>query len=183
MEKKNSILITDDDSLNLLELNRILKDDYKVYAVKDGVSAVEKAKESLPCLIILDIVMPDMSGFEVFEELQKFDATKNIPVVFITGNIAGETESEGLALGAADYIRKPFVPAVVQHRIRSQIRIINLNRDLKNKIRTPMNEIKSITDKLLKEKDLSSEVAADLNQVHSSCDVVLGIIDELSKQT
>jgi len=132
MEKKNNILIVDDDTANLMELTSILKSEYKLYAVSDGTSALEKAKDSLPDLILLDVVMPDMNGFEVLSALKKSDDTKSIPVIFITGLSEEGNESEGLAIGAVDYIRKPFSSEVVKLRVSQQIKIINLQRDLIN---------------------------------------------------
>ncbi|MCL2440612.1 MAG: response regulator [Treponema sp.] len=132
MEKKNNILIVDDDVANLMELNSILQADYKVYAVNDGVSALEKANESLPDLILLDVIMPGMSGFEVIVELKKAENTKSIPVIFITSLSEEGNESEGLAMGAIDYIRKPFNAEVVKLRVSQQIKIVNLQRDLEN---------------------------------------------------
>ncbi|MCL2722117.1 MAG: response regulator [Treponema sp.] len=126
----NSILIVDDDASNLMELNSILMSDYIVYAVSDGESALEKANESLIDLILLDVIMPDMNGFEVLAELKKSDNTKHIPVIFITSLSEEGNESEGLALGAVDYIRKPFSSEVVMLRVSQQIKIINLQRDL-----------------------------------------------------
>ena len=130
MDKKNSVLIADDDTLSLMDLGNILSEDYKIYAVKDGISAVEKAKKSLPDLILLDIVMPGMSGFEVLAELQKSEITKNIPVIFITGHNNSNDEEKGFTLGAADYICKPFNKVIVKNRVLNQIKIVNLQRAL-----------------------------------------------------
>jgi len=134
MEILNSILIVDDDTSNLMELSHILKQTYKVYAVKDGMAAIKKANESLPDLILLDVIMPNMSGFEVIRELKKSEITKMIPVIFITGISESSKESEGFAMGAADYIRKPFDSMVVKHRVNNQMQIINLKRDLKKAV-------------------------------------------------
>ena len=123
MEKKYSILVVDDDTSNLMELVSILRADYKIYAVKDGASALEKARESLPDLILLDVIMPDMNGFEVLGELRKSDKTKNIPVIFITGVNDSKSEREGLEIGAADYIRKPFDAIAVKKSVSFQLGI------------------------------------------------------------
>ena len=123
MEKKNSILIVDDDTSNLLELTSILKADYKIHAVRNGLSALENANEYLPDLILLDVIMPDMNGFEVLTELKKSEKTKSIPVIFITG-LSGN-ESEGLALGAVDYIHKPFNIDDVKQKVNQQFEILN----------------------------------------------------------
>jgi DNA-binding response OmpR family regulator len=122
MEKHNSILIVDDDPSSLMELVSILKPLYKVYAVKDALSALSKANDARPDLILLDVVMPDMSGFEVLKELKKSEAAKNIPVIFITGVTDTESENEGLSIGAADYIHKPFNAKDVERRVRAIIK-------------------------------------------------------------
>ena len=132
MEKKNSILIVDDDAANLMELTSILQSEYKLYAVSDGVTALEKAEESRPDLILLDVIMPEMDGFEVISKLKKSDNVKSIPVIFITGLSEEGNESEGLAKGAVDYIRKPFNAEVVKLRVSQQIKIINLQQELIN---------------------------------------------------
>ena len=128
MEKKNSVLIVDDDTSSLIDLGNILGSDYKIYAVTNGISALEKAKRSLPDLILLDIVMPGMNGFEVLAELQKSKITQNIPVIFITGQNNTVDEEKGFSLGAVDYICKPFNKTIVKHRVLNQIKIVNLQQ-------------------------------------------------------
>jgi len=131
VEEKNIILIVDDDTSNLMELTHLLRQDYKVYAVKDGNSALKNAGDYLPDVILLDVIMPDKSGFEVLSELKKSDKTKNIPVIFITGMKDSVNETEGYTLGAVDYIRKPFDSAIVKFKVSQQIEIVKLRRDLK----------------------------------------------------
>jgi signal transduction histidine kinase len=207
MEKRNSILIVDDDTSNLMELSHILMPEYKISAAKSGETALEAARESLPDLILLDVIMPGMNGFEVIAELKKTDATKNIPVIFITGINASDNESEGLSIGAVDYIRKPFDVMVVKHRVRLQIEIINLRNDLEaavksaqaaaeaakaanrskssflasmsHEIRTPMNVIMGVTDILMHEEALSDKIADGLDKIYASSDMLLGIINDI----
>ena len=201
MDKKNSLLIVDDDASSLMELASILKQDYKIFAVKDGKPAIDKAHEALPDLILLDVVMPGMNGFDVLAELKKSERTRNIPVIFITGINDTDGESEGLALGAVDYIRKPYDAMVVLHRIRIQIQIVNLQRDLENaaegaktanqskssfvanmshEIRTPMNAIMGITDILLhNENRTANEVAEGLEKIYTSSEMLLSLINDI----
>jgi len=120
-DKSYSVLIVDDDSSNLLELNHILKSDYKVRTSKDGVSAIANAIKHTPNIILLDVIMPNMSGFEVIKELKSNDITKDIPVIFITGMKGDVNESEGISLGAVDYIRKPFDSDIVKQSVRMQL--------------------------------------------------------------
>jgi CheY-like chemotaxis protein len=130
-EKKNTVLIVDNENINLKILAHILEKDYTIYTATEGVSAVEKAKEFLPDLILLDIVMPKMDGYETLIKLKKCEETKNIPVVFITGLSNDEEEEKGLSLGAADYITKPFSAIIVKLRVKLQIQIVNQLRTIK----------------------------------------------------
>jgi len=132
MDTKNRILIVDDDTSNLMELASILQPDYKIYAVKDGTSALEKANEVLPDLILLDIIMPDMNGFEVLQELKISEKTKEIPVIFITGISDSEDEIKGLAAGAVDYMRKPLNDVIVKLKVRQQMQLLNQFRKIEH---------------------------------------------------
>jgi len=132
MEEKNRILIVDDDTSMLIELASILNQDYKIYTVKDGLSALEKAGEVSPDLILLDVIMPDISGFEVLTRLKANEKTKHIPVLFITGATDGESEIQGLASGAVDYIHKPLNEALVKLRVRHQIELLNQYRKIEH---------------------------------------------------
>jgi diguanylate cyclase (GGDEF)-like protein len=127
---KNSILIVDDEKANLVLLTRILGEKYSVYTAKDGAAGVRKATELVPDLILLDIIMPDISGYEVLAMLKKQEATRMIPVIFITGLTSGDEEEKALAYNAADFINKPFRPNVVKLRVRNQIRIVNQIRTI-----------------------------------------------------
>jgi len=132
VEKENSILIVDDDLSSLMELTGILQPEYKIYTVKDGTSALEKAGESSPDLILLDVIMPDMNGFDVLDELKKSAKTKDIPVIFITGTVDSDDEIKGLAAGAVDYMRKPVNDTLVKLRVRQQIQLINQMRKIEH---------------------------------------------------
>jgi diguanylate cyclase (GGDEF)-like protein len=122
---KNSLLIVDDDSANLMVLAHILQPEYTIYTAKDGASAIQKAEKFLPDLILLDILMPDMDGYEVFAALRQSDRTKHIPIIFISGLNSLEDEKTGLKLGAVDYINKPFDDMVVKLRVALHVRLIN----------------------------------------------------------
>jgi len=122
--KKSNILIVDDEKANVVELTNILNTDYKVSAVIDSREAVETAEETMPDIILLDVVMPEMSGYDVIIALKSSEKTKGIPVIFITGLDSDEDEERGLTLGAMDYISKPFHAPIVKIRIRNQIRML-----------------------------------------------------------
>ena len=134
MDKKNSILIVDDVKANLLYLNHLLSPDYVVYAARNATEALERAAMYHPDLMLLDIVMPDMDGYEVLAELKASDASKDIPVIFITGLSDENDEMKGLGMGAEDYITKPFHDEIVTLKIRNQIKIINQMRALDKRL-------------------------------------------------
>jgi len=128
--KKNSILIVDDEEANIIALTHILSPHYTVYAVKDGQDALEVAEEYRPDVILLDIIMPDMDGYSVIKALKNSDKTWDIPVIFITGLSNPDDEVRGLDLGAADYISKTFSPAIVNLRVKNQIKMLNQLRTI-----------------------------------------------------
>jgi diguanylate cyclase (GGDEF)-like protein len=130
--KKNSLLIVDDDRSNLMMLSHMLQQDYTVRVASNGASAVRIAEKYLPDLILLDILMPDMDGYQVFSALQNLDKAADIPVIFITGLNNSIDEKRGLKLGAVDYISKPFDDMVVKLRIQHQIQIINQLRTIEH---------------------------------------------------
>ncbi|MDR1870100.1 MAG: response regulator [Treponema sp.] len=121
-DKKNCVLIVDDEKMNIEVLSNILQPEYTVLMAKNGGSAIEIAGKYLPDIILLDVIMPDMNGFEVLETLKASDATRHIPVIIITGLHSVEDEEKGMKLGAADFIHKPFSSEIVQSRVRNQIK-------------------------------------------------------------
>ena len=128
MADKNSILIVDDEKSNILYLNHILSGDYTIYTARSAVEAFKLMKKHRPDLILLDVIMPIMNGYEAIAALKKADISKNIPVIFITGLSDSDDEMKGLDLGAEDYITKPFKDAIVKLRVRNQIKIVNQMR-------------------------------------------------------
>jgi len=123
--EKNSVLIVDDEKANIMALTLILSSEYHVYAAKNGPDAIEVAKTHLPDVILLDILMPEMDGYQVLTILKELDETCEIPVIIVTGLNNSEEEEKGLRMGAADYISKPFSPAIIRLRILNQIQMHN----------------------------------------------------------
>ncbi|MCL2247982.1 MAG: response regulator [Oscillospiraceae bacterium] len=124
-EEKSKILVVDDSEINIAILEDILKHDYEVHTGKDGVEAIEKAKAILPDVILLDVILPKMDGFEIIKVLKDDPETSEIPVIFITSLSDVEDERRGLLLGADDYIQKPFDPVTVKLRVDIQMRIVS----------------------------------------------------------
>jgi len=123
--KKNSILIVDDEKANIMALSHFLSPLYTVYASKDAQEAIDIAREFLPDVILLDVLMPGMDGYAVIEKLKDCEETQGIPVILISDLSGDEGEKKGLSLGAADYISKPFDPVIVLLRIQNQIKTLN----------------------------------------------------------
>ncbi|MCL2265375.1 MAG: ATP-binding protein [Treponema sp.] len=121
---KNSILIIDDERDNISSLKTMLSPEYTIYASTNGKDAIDTAEKFLPDVILLDVVMPDMDGYEVLSALKASEKTRDIPVIFITGLDNIDAEIKGLALGAADYIIKPFHQAIVKLRIKNNIMLV-----------------------------------------------------------
>jgi diguanylate cyclase (GGDEF)-like protein len=121
--EKPRVLVVDDQRLNLNILHGLLKDDYQVMVAMSGEQCLKAAASGRPDLILLDINMPGMDGYEVCQRLKQDTATKHIPIIFITAMSESQDETRGLELGAADYITKPFHAAVVQARVNTQIRL------------------------------------------------------------
>ncbi|MGM0767666.1 MAG: response regulator [Pseudomonadota bacterium] len=123
MTKK--ILLVDDEPNNLELLRQILREDYELLFALSGEVAKEAALTHKPDLILLDVSMPVMSGFEVCEWLKRQPATRRIPVIFITVLNKVEDELRGLNLGAVDYIQKPFSPPLVKRRVQTHLQLVH----------------------------------------------------------
>ena len=118
------ILCIDDDRDVLSLLEKILSGmDNTIISCVTGEQGLIEARRSQPNLILLDIMMPEMDGYEVCRRLKNDEATKNIPVIFITAKNENEFEDEGLKIGAVDYIRKPFYPSIVKSRVKTQLEL------------------------------------------------------------
>ncbi|GHV90515.1 hypothetical protein AGMMS50268_10180 [Spirochaetia bacterium] len=118
---KFSLLIVDDDSADLAVLNTILRSDYEIFTAKSGEGALKVLSEKLPDMILLDVLMPGIDGFELIKQLKEDSNTRKIPIIFITGLENDNDEAKGFALGAVDYIRKPFKAESVKARVRAHM--------------------------------------------------------------
>ena len=136
---KRSVLIVDDQETSVRTLSEILSPEYTVYAIQNGRDAVWATEKYVPDLVLLEISLADMDGYAVISALKASENTKDIPVIFLTALSSNDEEEKGVALGAVDYINKPFSPAIVKLRIRNQIDIIEQLRAVERQ----MNDIKS----------------------------------------
>jgi len=163
--KKKSVLIVDDERTNISTLKTMLSSEYNIYASSDGEEAIDTAEEFIPDVILLDIIMPEMDGYEVITALKKSEKTRNIPVIFITGLDSTEAEEKGLTLGAADYITKPFHSAIVLMRVKNQINLIERFR-----IEHDLNDVLKLQSDLIAAKKLAEhnrEIAEHSNRAKS----------------
>ena len=126
MEHKAKILIVDDTPDNIHVLMQALKDDYRVVAATNGEKALKMADlDDQPDIILLDVMMPVMDGYEVCKRLKGNPLTRDIPVIFITALSESSDEEKGLALGAVDFIVKPINPPLVKMRVKNQLELGN----------------------------------------------------------
>ena len=147
--EKTCILIVDDTSENIDVLRNILGDEYKLKVALNGKKALDLAKrDPKPDLILLDIMMPEMDGYEVCKILKNTQETKDISIIFQTSQNAPVDEQKAFELGASDYITKPFEPEVVKSRIKARVRVLEEKKKLKMQIKNlhgyavlPKNEL------------------------------------------
>ena len=122
-QPKPTILVVDDSPENIDVMNGILKPDYKVKVALNGEKALKIANsDKPPDLILLDIMMPGIDGYEVCRQIKSQEATKHIPIIFVSGAEDSESKDTGFSLGAVDYIVKPIEPAIVKEKIEKYLK-------------------------------------------------------------
>ncbi len=119
--RKCTVLIVDDSSINIDLLIATLGNDFDINIAMDGRAALQSVAEDTPDLILLDIMMPEMDGYEVCKTLKQRPSTSKIPIIFLTGLNDYQNEARGLSLGVADYIHKPFSPMLVKARVENHL--------------------------------------------------------------
>ncbi|MEJ1409850.1 MAG: two-component system response regulator, partial [Candidatus Sedimenticola sp. (ex Thyasira tokunagai)] len=134
--RKPTVLVVDDTPENIDVLRGVLKDDYKIKAAVSGERALKIAHgENKPDIILLDIMMPIMDGYEVCEHLKSDITTQQIPVIFITAKNDTESERRGLKLGAVDFLSKPISPPIVKARVHTHLALYDQSRALEDRVR------------------------------------------------
>lgn len=140
--EKPLLLIVDDTPQNLELLTGILKPDYRIKVATSGIKALQIVKQDpKPDLILLDIMMPDLDGYEVCRIIKRDRATKHIPIIFVTAKISAEDEIKGLDLGAADYLTKPISPEIAKQRIKTHLALYQQNKALYFLVKQKTEEI------------------------------------------
>ena len=140
-----SILVVDDLAANLKFVESILKDKYRLILVKSGEKAVTFVSKNLVDMVLLDVQMPDMNGFEVYKKMKELHLNHNVPVIFLTADADVESEIKGLKMGAVDFIKKPFVPEVMINRIDRSMQLEELTRNLEDKVREKTMQIEQLS--------------------------------------
>lgn len=138
---KKTVLVIDDDKSNLIMAQRLLSDEYRVAAVNSGEKGFEYLEKNDPSLILLDIQMPQMNGFEVMEKLRAHESWCKIPVIFLTADKSSETEEKCFDMGAVDYIGKPFVPQIMRKRVMRTIELEEYRKSLERMVMTQLAQI------------------------------------------
>jgi two-component system, sensor histidine kinase and response regulator len=188
--KPQTILLIDDKAANLAVLSEMLKQQgWEIMAARNGETGLKIAAEGQPDLILLDVQMPDVNGFEICMRLKKLPETKDIPVIFTTILSDLDNKIEGFRLGAVDYIAKPFEEAEVLARVNSHLRLHRLQQDLQaeraalrdknaeleafshtvsHSLKNPLARIESLATTLLQNKGNNASVSAMLSLIQAS---------------
>ncbi|MGF1694824.1 response regulator [Vibrio lamellibrachiae] len=193
-ENTNKILIVDDTTENLTLIRGLLKDDYHVIFAKNGKRALKLcAEDTPPDLILLDILMPEMDGFEVLKRIRENPMTEHIPVIFVTALSQQDDEIKGLEYGAVDYIKKPIQPTILKLRIKSLLAGINLRKSLQHEYDQMLQESKSkqhanqmLFDELRRPLEVSSKMLNDMSfdrKINEYVRDKVGILQSLTCQT
>jgi len=142
--EKKTVLVVDDAPANIRIVNEILHNSYKVRIATNGAKGIELASGAPgPDLILLDVVMPGMNGYEVCTKLKADPATRDIPVIFLTGQTETTDETRGFEVGAVDYIHKPFSPAVVAARVHTHLALRETRALLEQQLQAIRDEMET----------------------------------------
>ncbi|MDM8553240.1 response regulator [Desulfococcaceae bacterium HSG7] len=172
--QKQTILIADDSRMNINIIVEIFKNDYEIIIARDGRQALKRVASDPPDLILLDIIMPEMDGYEVCRRLKADAETKDIPVVFLTSLSNNDEESKGLTLGAIDYIKKPMKIPIVKARVCNLMRLRAAMVELESLRKLALdanpntglpgnNSVNKIITAALQNNDASCVIYADLD--------------------
>ncbi len=155
MKNKHTVLIADDESINIRIIAEALKEDneidYKLIIASNGLEVIECVKKDKPDLILLDIQMPELDGYEVCKILKQDKETKDIPIIFITAKATAGEELFGFKIGAVDYISKPFNPIVVRARAKTHLKLKQHENELASLVKQRTKDL-SKSNRQLKEE-------------------------------
>ena len=157
-DNKKTVFLVDDDIVNLTAGNNVLSAVYNVFTVNSGKLLFKMLEKRVPDLILLDVEMPEMNGYETIEILKKDESSADIPVIFLTAKNDGDNELKGLTLGAIDYIVKPFIPSLLLKRIEVHL----LVESQKKELALQRNELLNFNNNLQKMVEEKTETVVEL---------------------
>lgn len=184
METNSKILIVDDERFHINILVELLKGKYKLFIAKSGEQALKRISDNQPDLILLDIMMPDMDGYQTCQTIKQQPLWADIPIIFLSGHTDQNSETKAFDCGAVDFINKPLVPATVRARINTHLSLLHTcdalqkqNQLLEEKSRERTHEIKVIQDVFdyinqQKVHHLNSEIKDVLIEIKSKCKAI-----------
>lgn len=178
------ILVVDDDRTNLIMAEKLLGNEYQIISVTSGEQALKFLSKRKPDLILLDINMPEMDGFEVMRTIKGNDAWEKIPVIFLTADRDADTEVECLEMGAVDFVGKPFEPEIMRNRIRRTLEIEEYRKDLEGVVRRQTAKIEKIQREIIISlaNMIESRDGSTGQHVKRTSQYVEMIIEELKKR-
>ena len=166
-KEKQTILVVDDTPENVDVLSGVLRSKYKVKVALNGERALKIAEsDPKPVMILLDVMMPGMDGYEVCRRLKKNPATEKIPVIFITAKSQDDDEKKGLSLGAVDYITKPINPSIVLQRVQTQLALYDQNLALEAKVYQRTQELNDVQLEIIRRLGRAAEFKDNETGLH-----------------
>ena len=146
---KKIILVVDDNKLNLVIAQTLLSEEYHVETANSGEKALQYLEEKEPDLVLLDIQMPEMDGFEVMRRIQENEVWRKVPVIFLTADRTEKTEETCFQMGAMDYIGKPFVPSIMMQRVRRTLELQGYRKNLEHMVEQQLQRITQLQQDII----------------------------------
>ena len=163
---KETILVVDDLPENLDLMANILRDQYRVLIATNGIDALATVQRHAPDLILLDIMMPDMNGYQVCQHLKSDPRSRDIPVIFVTALTDARNEQAGLDLGAVDFLHKPCHPDIIRKRLRIHLDSLNQSRALEAKVRERTEQLEHSRIELIRRLGRAAEYRDNETGMH-----------------
>jgi putative two-component system response regulator len=164
-----TLLVVDDHPGNLMTLIEILDQDYKLRIAKSGYEALEVANSSpMPDLILLDIMMPDLDGYDVLDALKNQPRTSTIPVIFVTAKDQTKDEEIGLESGAVDYVTKPVRPGILRARVRNHLELKRARDEAQNHNKILQSEVARRIEEIRRVQSMSVDALAELAKIRDN---------------
>lgn len=176
VDYKSKILIVDDVPGNIRSIAAVLNDDYRVYMATNGENGIKQVEAHNPDLVLLDIMMPGMDGYEVCTHLKSNPLYNDLPIVFLTGSDSPESEFKGFSVGAVDYICKTMPRNIMLARIKSHIQLKRLKDTLEDKVRSRTAELEEALEKARSSEKAKSEFLANMShEIRTPMNAVIGM--------